>query len=69
VHAARALHTALGGIDGLTTAEVSVGRAELGYAGEADDDAIEQTIRFTIECAGLSLRSIEIEPDRRLPLF
>lgn len=68
VHAARALHTALGGIDGITTANVTLGRAELRYYGIADDDALRDALKHTLEAAGLQLKSLRIEPDRQLPL-
>jgi copper chaperone CopZ len=68
VHAARALHTALSGIDGLTTANVSLGHAELRYSGNADDAAIRSALESTLELIGLRLASLHIERDRQLPL-
>jgi hypothetical protein len=68
VHAARALHTALGGIEGITTAHVTMGRAELHYHGPADDAALGEALRHTVASAGLELTALKIEPDRQLPL-
>jgi hypothetical protein len=68
VHAARALHTALGGIDGITTANVTLGRAELRYHGIADDEALRDALEHTLDMAGLQLRGLRIEVDRQLPL-
>lgn len=68
VHAARALHTALAGIDGLVTAHVALGQAELRYRGTADDASLHEVLRITLDLVGLSLTSLRIEPDRQLPL-
>lgn len=68
VHAARALHTALGGIEGMRTADVWVGRALLEYTGSADDTTLEQALRSTLDLVGLKLRSVDIRQDRRLPI-
>lgn len=68
VHAARALHTALGGIEGITTAHVTLGHAELRYQGFADDMALREVLESTLTLIGLRLTALRIEPDRQLPL-
>ena len=68
VHAARALHTALNGIDGITLAQVTLGHAEVHYQGSAEDQQLHDALRFTAEAVGLRLANLRIEVDRQLPL-
>ncbi len=68
VHAVRALHTALSGIDGITSASISMGTAQLGYTGPADDESLTTALVATLDLVGLSMISIRIEKDRQLPL-
>lgn len=68
VHAVRALHTALTGLDGIRLAEVSLGRAVLHYEGDADDESLTHALRSLVEVVGLQMTSCRIEPDRQLPL-
>lgn len=63
VHAAHAVYTALGGVDGVITANVSVGRATI----EHDGRATHEQIVGAVELAGY--RVIEIRDERRLPLL
>ena len=68
VHAIRALHTAVAGLDGIRIDQVSLGRAELRYEGYADDSALDSALRSTLDVIGLRLIALHIEPDRQLPL-
>ena len=63
VHAARAVHTALASVPGITWAEVKLGEAEIECEGAID--ATE--LRAAIESVGLEL--VEIAEERRtLPI-
>lgn len=63
VHAAHAVYTALGGVDGIITADVKVGRATI----EHDGRATHEQIVGAIEVAGY--RVTDIRDERRLPLL
>lgn len=63
VHAAHAVYTALGGVDGIITADVKVGRATIEHDGRATHEQIVKAI----ELAGY--RVTEIRDERRLPLL
>ena len=63
VHAARAVHTALASVPGITWAEVKLGEAEL----ECDRALDAVALRTAIESVGLGL--VEIAEERRsLPI-
>jgi len=62
VHARHAVFTALAAVDGITSAEVDLGRAELAHDGRATEAAI----RSAIEAAGFSVRAVRALP-RELP--
>lgn len=64
VHAVRAVFTALGGVPGITSAEVSLGRAVIHHDGRASED----TLREAIALAGCEMLGIE-ENRRLLPLL
>ncbi|HKT06752.1 MAG TPA: heavy-metal-associated domain-containing protein [Gemmatimonadaceae bacterium] len=63
VHAAHTVYTALGGVDGIITADVKVGRATI----EHDGRATHEQIVGAIEVAGY--RVTDIRDERRLPLL
>ena len=62
VHARNAVFTALAAVDGITNAEVELGRAELSHDGRATEAAI----RSAIEAAGFRVRAVRALP-RELP--
>jgi copper chaperone CopZ len=64
VHAKHAVFTALSGVEGITLAEVELGRAEVAHDGRATESAI----RSAIEAAGFSVRSVRAMP-RTLPML
>jgi len=63
VHAARAVYTALAGVEGIVAADVKMGRATI----EHDGRASHERIIAAIESAGC--RVTEIRDERRLPLL
>ncbi|HEX2780768.1 MAG TPA: heavy metal-associated domain-containing protein [Gemmatimonadaceae bacterium] len=65
VHCARAVHTALAAVAGVTTAEVVVGRATLEHDGRATVDALREAIAL----AGYELLETSEERQRSLPLL
>ena len=62
VHAKHAVFTALTAVEGITHAEVELGRAELTHDGRATESAI----RAAIEAAGFAVRTLRVLP-RALP--
>lgn len=70
VHARHAVFTALGAVDGITRADVELGRAELEVEGRASDAAALATtlgaIREAIEAAGFRVSELRTLP-RTLP--
>ena len=63
VHAARAAHTALASISGITWAEVKLGEAEI----ECEREIGAAELHLAIESVGLAL--VEVQKDRRaLPI-
>ncbi len=68
VHARHAVFTALGAVDGLTRAEVELGRAELEHDGRASDQVIRSAICEAIEAAGFRVREVRALA-RTLPIL
>lgn len=62
VHAKHAVFMALNAVEGITHAEVELGRVELAHDGRATEAAI----RAAMETAGFSVRSVRALP-RTLP--
>ena len=63
VHAARAVHTALASVSGITWAEVKLGEAEV----ECEGSISAEEVRSAIASVGLELK--EVVPERRtLPI-
>ena len=62
VHARHAVFMALTAVDGITHAEVELGRAELAHDGRVTEAAV----RGALEAAGFTVRSVRALP-RRLP--
>jgi copper chaperone CopZ len=62
VHCVRAVATALGGVEGITAAQVRLGEAELEHVSPLDRVALERAI----ELAGYSLREVIVQ--RALPV-
>lgn len=65
VHCVRAVFTALAAIPGITTADVSIGRAELTHDGRATPDAIAAALSLV----GYSVSQTTEERQRSLPLL
>ena len=64
VHCARAVHTALAGVEGALTADVSIGRAEVEHDGRATADAMAAAVAL----AGYAVRRAETR-GRALPVL
>lgn len=64
VHARQAVFMALGAVEGITRAEVELGRAELEHDGRASEEAI----RSAVEAAGFRVTDLRALP-RTLPTF
>jgi copper chaperone CopZ len=62
VHAKYAVFTALGAVEGVTGAEVELGRAVVEHDGRVAADAL----RLAVEAAGFTVREIRVLP-RSLP--
>lgn len=62
VHARHAVFTALSMVEGLTQAEVELGRAEVTHDGRATEAAL----RAAVEAAGFTVRAVRALP-RTLP--
>lgn len=62
VHAKHAVFMALTAVEGIVSAEVELGRAELTHDGRADEAAI----RAAVESAGFAVRAVRVLP-RTLP--
>jgi copper chaperone CopZ len=65
VHCARAVHTALAMVPGVTAAEVVIGRATIDHDGSATPEAL----RPAIALAGYELLETTEERQRSLPLL
>jgi copper chaperone CopZ len=63
VHSVRAVYTALGLVEGITSAEVQMGRAIV----EHDGRATAQSLRDAVALAGCEVRMVS-EETRRLPV-
>ena len=63
VHAKRAVFTALSGVEGITAAEVELGRAVI----EHDGRATSPLLRQAVEAAGFEVEEV-VEERRRLPM-
>ena len=63
VHAVRAVFTALAGVEGITRADVSLGRAVV----EHDGRATPALLRQAVEIAGFEVEEV-VEERRRLPM-
>lgn len=68
VHARHAVFMALGAVEGITRADVELGRAELEHDGRASEAAIREAIREAIEAAGFRVTEVRELP-RVLPMF
>ncbi len=68
VHAKYALFTALAAVEGLTRAEVELGRAELDVAPDADPEAVQRAVAAAVEQAGFRLAAFRALP-RALPML
>ena len=63
VHSVRAVYTALGMVEGITSADVQMGRAIVEHDGRATPEAL----RTAVELAGCEVRLVS-EERRRLPI-
>jgi|GEM_PF-1376292 len=68
VHAARAVHTALGAVSGIQTATVSMAGAEIDFAGPYDADVFASEIRAALAPIGVQLKEIIVVQERMLPI-
>jgi copper chaperone CopZ len=68
VHAARAVHTALGAVDGVESAQVSMSGAEVEVTGPYAADAFAAAVRAALEPIGIGLASVTVVQGRSLPL-
>lgn len=66
VHAKHAVFTALGAVEGITRAEVELGRAVVEVEGSADPTALRAGIQEAIEAAGFRVAGVAVLP-RSLP--
>jgi copper chaperone CopZ len=64
VHAKHAVFMALTAVEGITHADVDLGRAEITHDGRAT----ESSIRAAIESAGFTVRTLRVLP-RTLPML
>lgn len=69
VHAARAVHTALGAVPGVVTAQVSLAGAELELVGTYDASRFADEVRSALDPIGIALVSVTELQDRLLPLL
>lgn len=69
VHAARAVHTALGAVPGVLTAQVSLAGAELEFSGSYDAAQFAADVTGALLPIGISLISVTELQDRLLPLL
>ncbi len=65
VHAVRALNTALGGLPGVTRADVRMGEAIIVHDGRLT----EKALRDAVKQAGLGVVSLSEDRRRRLPFL
>ena len=72
VHARHAVFTALGAVEGITRADVELGRAELEVDWRASESTAHETtiaaIRGAIEAAGFLVSEVRVLP-RTLPML
>ncbi|MEI6740351.1 MAG: hypothetical protein WCK74_08565 [Gemmatimonadaceae bacterium] len=68
VHAARAAHTALGGVPGIVTADVTLAGAMVEIEGPYDAAHFAAAVGAALAPIGLSLRSVTMVQLRQLPL-
>jgi copper chaperone CopZ len=68
VHAVRAVHTALGAVEGIETARVNMTGAEVEVTGPYDSDTFAAAVRAALEPVGVGLTSITLVQGRSLPL-
>lgn len=62
VHARQAVFTALGAVEGVTRAEVELGRAVVELPAEGVEEGVDARLRSAIELAGCTVTAV-----RRLP--
>ena len=68
MHAARAAHTALGGVPGIVTADVTLAGAMVEIEGPYDAAHFAAAVGAALAPIGLSLRSVTMVQLRQLPL-
>ena len=68
VHGARAVHTALGGVAGIVTANVGMTSAEIEHEGVYDAERFVRDVRDALMPIGVELIAVEMIQDRMLPL-
>ena len=66
VHARHAVFTALGAVEGITRADVELGRAEVELEGPVSETAARAAIHEAIEAAGFRVSDVRAMP-RMLP--
>ncbi len=68
VHAVRAVHTALGGVDGIESATVNMTGAEVEHTGPYDADHFAGAVRAALESIGVGLTRVTMLQERVLPI-
>ncbi len=68
VHAARAAHTALGGVPGIVTAEVTLAGATVEIEGPYIAEPFAAAVRAALAPIGLAVRTVTVVQPRQLPL-
>lgn len=68
VHAARAVHAALAGVDGIATASVSLAGASVELERPYDADAFATQVAHAVEPIGVRLLSVTVVQQRMLPI-
>lgn len=68
VHAVRAVHTALGGVDGIESATVNMTGADVELRGPYDVDHFAAAVRAALEPIGIELARVTMLRERVLPM-
>ncbi|MCC6244298.1 MAG: hypothetical protein IT353_15765 [Gemmatimonadaceae bacterium] len=69
VHAARAVHAALAGVEGIATASVSLAGAEVEFEGDYDPVLFAAHVARAVEPIGIRLLRVTIVQQRMLPVL
>jgi copper chaperone CopZ len=67
VHAARAVHTALGAVDGIVSATVTLAGADIEVQGPFEAADFADRVRAALAPIGIGLRAVTVVQSRSLP--